>query len=172
MGLSGRLAALGLSRTHVLVVSVPGWQALRIRVEDAVGRLGAVLAAGPADADLLLVAGRPGPGLSAAADRIWDQLPGPRARATIEDPADIDARLIGGIDMLRDLARQRCEAASRPPWSAHPGESDGSGDPADPADPGEMDMDMPAGLMMAERAEDRDGLGPGQRQAAAGVLLG
>jgi hypothetical protein len=177
MGLSDRLAALGLSRPHVLVVPVPGWQALRIRGEDAVERSGAVLAVGPADADVLLVAGPPGPGLQVALDRVWDQLPGPRARATLQGRGEIDEQLFGGIDRLRNVARQRGEAAGRPPWAARPDEPSDAGDSGEM---GEMDMAMPGGLMMAERAPDRDGLkldvlelplGPVLRGWPAGLVI-
>src|SRR5699024_8550920 len=75
LGVAGRCAAMGLSQAslalaarhaHVLVVEVPGWARTRMVVERAVLRRGWQLAQSPADADVLIVCGTPGPRLSTA----------------------------------------------------------------------------------------------------------
>ncbi len=137
MGLMERLAA---RRPHVLLVPVPGATASRLATESAVHRTGGVLAASPADADVLVVAGEPGPELAAAVEVVWAQLPGPRPRVQPAEPGQADDALRGAVAALADPQQQVARAPAR-------GDEWGPGD-----------EDMPGGLAMAESAEDRDGL--------------
>lgn len=139
MGLTSRLAAWATRRPHVLLVPVPGATASRLAAEAAVARVGGVLASGPADADVLVVAGAPGAELAAAVETVWSQLPGPRSRVQLADPGGADDELRGAVAALADPQQAADAAARRDEW-----------------EPG--DEDMPGGLAMAEMAEDRDGL--------------
>ena len=87
MDLRKRLVGWSLGRPRVLIVDAPGSRSLRREVEDELDRRGWPLALSPADVDLLLVLGTPGPELSAAVDLLWRQTPAPRHRRDV-DPAD------------------------------------------------------------------------------------
>ena len=80
MDLTALLLRLAAKRPHVLVVPVPGATDVRLAVEAALARRGWPVATGPADADVLAVAGSPGPELAAVIARVWEQVPAPRAR--------------------------------------------------------------------------------------------
>lgn len=90
MGLIDRAAT---SRVHALIVPVPGHPVLRMRVEAAVVRRGWRIATGPADADLLVTAGAPGPELAEVIERVWDQVPRPRWRCEVETSALVETAL-------------------------------------------------------------------------------
>ena len=170
MGLTERLHSWAVRRPHVLLLGVPGADDLRVAAERRLRERGWVLATSPADADALVVAGAPGDELARAADRVWEQLPGPRARV---HAADLDT-LVRGLDglpaALADRAAQQADAVDRgegPHGSGHRDSGDGgSGD--DDMDMDDMDMggdsgggmmmDLPGGLAMADREDDRDGL--------------
>lgn len=133
------LARWAVRRPHVLLVPVPGATATRLAVESAVSRAGAVLAAGPAEADVLVVAGDPGAELAEVVERVWSALPGPRSRAEIRDPEQAADSLRAAIEALAG-PQQEADAAAR-------------GDEWEPGD-----EDMPGGLPMAGMGPDRDGL--------------
>jgi hypothetical protein len=139
MGLKEMLARWAVRRPHVLLVPVPGFTAARLAVEATVSRVGGVLAAGPADADVLVVAGEPGAELAEVVERVWAQLPGPRSRVQLVDPGQADDGLRGAVAALAD-PQQAADAAAR-------------GDEWEPGD-----EDMPGGLPMAGMGPDRDGL--------------
>ncbi|WP_222195092.1 hypothetical protein [Modestobacter italicus] len=111
MGLITRLAA---RRTAVLVAEVPGWGYTRCTLEQRVRSRGWRLADSPADADLLVVCGEPGPRFAAAVELVWAQLPGPRSRVQALDPADVAAALDAAAGQLADEATQRQDAQDRP----------------------------------------------------------
>ena len=75
--------------------------------------MGARVATSAADADVLLVCGTPGPELAGVIDRLWDQLPGPRARAVVHFPTDVDAAVARAILDLQDVGAQRVDAQQR-----------------------------------------------------------
>ncbi|WFE35155.1 hypothetical protein [Micromonospora sp. WMMD975] len=155
MGLTGDvLARWAGRRPHLLVAAVPGATVARLAVEAHADRAGWPLAASPADADLLVVAGEPGPELAAAIERVWVQFPGPRARARITDPAAVESGLRAAV--------ARLTGAGGEPHGGGPGPS-GHGD--------HDGMSMPGGLTMAERAEDRDGLKLDVLHLALGPVL-
>ena len=177
MDLTRRWARMAVGRASVLVAEVPGWAAPRLEVERAVRRRGWRLALSPADADVFLTCGAPGPRLREALDHVWTQLPGPRARADLTSAAEVDAALDGVAAALLDADAQRRDAAARPGEpdtgpAAETGEGDGGDhegmdDGDDDADEGggtdhgdmDMEMDMPGGIPLAGGGgEDRDGL--------------
>ncbi|WP_432547209.1 hypothetical protein [Kineococcus sp. SYSU DK004] len=169
---------------HVLLLEAPGSAVLRMRAEAAVARRGWVVADAAPEADALLVCGAPGPDLAALGGTVWDQLPGPRARATVTDRAELGAALDDVARSLLDTERQRAEARDRPGPAAGWDEQDGEeqdgeeqdgeeqdgeeqdGEEQDHGgmdhgemDHGEMEMSGPAGTPLAGGWDgDRDGL--------------
>lgn len=84
MVLSEVLARAAVTRCHVFLAEVRAGTGPRMAVERELDRRGWVEALSPADADILCVCGDVPDGQAEALDRLWDQLPGPRARATVE----------------------------------------------------------------------------------------
>lgn len=207
MGLTGDvLARWAARRPHLLVAAAPGATAARLAVEAHADRLGWPLAASPADADLLVVAGEPGPELVAAIARVWDQFPEPRARVRVTDPAGAASGLHAAVAGLRVTGGEPTDSGAQGVrdhgWSAgsgsdvqraqearhgndpgrtepgRPGAGPGRAHAGGPAGrPGRGDhgghdgMSMPGGLMMAERAGDRDGLTLDVLHLALGPVL-
>lgn len=186
MGLNGRagrwLACAAATRPHALIVAVPGQDATRIAAEAAVLGRGGVLAAGPADADILLIAGRAGAELGAAIERVWSQMPGPRARVQVAQTGDVEQALDCALDLLRDDAAQHRDAVDRtdnvvegPHRSAatdgdeHGDQRTGHGQHGH--DMGGMAMELPGRLPMADRGPDRDGLTLDVLHVALGPVL-
>jgi hypothetical protein len=145
----------------VLIAETAGGTGVRLAVERCLRSRGWPLAAGPSDADVLVVCGEPDPELHDALQTTWRAMPGPRARVHLRTVEDVPARLTQAASRLADLSGQRADAGQRP-----------IGVPDDPTpeaeaehggmDHGDMQMDMdmslPGGLVMADRADDRDGL--------------
>jgi hypothetical protein len=180
VGLSDVLARSAARHAHALVVEVPGWWRTRAAVERAVLVRGWRLAFSPADADVLVVCGEPGPRFDEAVDLVWHQIPGPRVRIDVREYDDVAARLDESYARLLDTEHHRHDARHRPVASDllgeasedtgmdHSGHGDmqhnGHGD----MDHGDMDhagheshgdMDMsPGGIPLAQGGEDRDGL--------------
>lgn len=178
MGLNVVLARAAIARVSVLVIEVPGWGRARCAVEAEMRRRGWRPALSPADADALMVCGKPAERFQAAVDLVWEQLPGPRARATVTAASDAATALDGLHAELADDVRQRLDAAARstePAMGTQAGEDeqaedDDRGDDSRPdmdhadmdhADMDDMDdmaMPMPGGIPLAGGADDRDGL--------------
>jgi hypothetical protein len=108
--LTSVLLRVAAQRPHVLVVPAVGGTAARLAVEASVARRRWLFATGPADADLVVVAGTPGPDLSAAVERIWRQVPAPRGQVVVPEPDDVDGALGRAAATLADRDRQRAEA--------------------------------------------------------------
>lgn len=100
MDLRRTLASWALSRPHVLVVDAPGSRALRWQIEAELHRRRWPVAISPADADLLLVVGEPGPRLAAALEVLWSQVPGPRHRQDVRSSEDLGAQLESALTSL------------------------------------------------------------------------
>jgi hypothetical protein len=161
MGLRGRVAWFALARPHVLVVVAPDGRGVGSVVESVLLRRGWPLARSPADADLLVVAGSPGPELAAAVEVLWAQVPAPRSHVHLATASDLDARLDAAVRHLLAWEAQRSDAGPADPWvgrgpdadtdrhADHEGPTSGEGHDHD---------DMDAGLPMASSAPDRDGL--------------
>lgn len=185
MGLRTRVARRAVRSAHVLVVEVPGHWLTRVCVERAVRERGWHPALSPADADLLLVCGTPGAEIAPLVERVWEQMPGPRARSVVTAPSEAIAALDRAEETLLDPQIQRADAHGRPiePDLEHD-DSDHEGMDHEGMDHGDMDhgdMDMaPGGIALAEGGEDRDGLemdvlhmslGPILAQWPAGLVL-
>ncbi|WP_194074721.1 hypothetical protein [Streptomyces barkulensis] len=184
--LSERLAAPAARSPRVLLVACPGATAVRLAAEAAVAGLGGRPAGSPAEADVLLVAGEPSEEMRAAVDTVWGQMPEPRVRGEVSRPRDAGAVLRGLLPALTGPG-QEAEAARRDDeWGmsggedghgghggggheggheghggGHEGGHEGHGEHGGGDGGGHGDhggMRMPGGLMMADRAEDRDGL--------------
>lgn len=138
MGVSNALAGLALRHAHLLLIEVPGYWLTRVAVERLAGVRGWRLAVSPADADILAVCGAPGPELALVVARLWEQLPGPRARIDVTGPELVAAALDQAEATLRDTPRQRRDSTAR----------DGRG-PDDAPD---------GDIALAHGSEDRDGL--------------
>lgn len=186
------LRRMAVRRPHVLLVPVPGATGVRLAAERLLRERGWPLADSPAAADILLVCGQPGRSLADAVDQLWRQVPGPRAQARVASPDQVAAELDRTVRQLAETGAQRRDAVDRPPADTAPvdmrsddmGSDDdagmdmGSGDDAGmdmgSGDDGGMDMgemDRPAGLMMADRGEDRDGLKLDQLHVQLGPVL-
>ncbi|MDX2376064.1 hypothetical protein M4I32_04535 [Microbacterium sp. LRZ72] len=113
MGVRTLLARAASARAAVLIAEAPGAWVLRARTESAIAARGWRLAHSPADADVLLTCGTAGPQLIALADRIRDQLPGPRERCTVTTAAQIIGVLDAAQAGLADDDRQRRGARER-----------------------------------------------------------
>ncbi|WP_202980379.1 hypothetical protein [Serinicoccus marinus] len=114
MGLREVLARSAARHAHVLVVEVPGWDGLRMATERAVLERGWRLACSPADADVLVVCGTPGPRLAEAVDLVWEQLPGPRVRIVVLNRSELTDALPGAHAGLLDDDHHRRDARDRP----------------------------------------------------------
>lgn len=157
------VARWAVRRPHVLSVVCPGATEVRLEAESAVAALGGRPAYSPADADVLLVAGCSGTELDAAVREAWAQMPGPRARLVVAEPGRVAELLSAAVSKLGNVQRLGREAERRDEWSAtddaatahrthgteHGGHDHHGGNGGE---------EMPGGLPMAERAEDRDGL--------------
>jgi len=113
--LTARLLRFAAARPHVLVVPVVGGTAQRLAVEAELARRGWPVAMSPADTDVLVVAGIPGPELEAVVELLWQQVPAPRARADVATASAAVPALDRAAEDLADAARQRREPA--PPSS-------------------------------------------------------
>ncbi|MEU7737781.1 hypothetical protein AB0B51_32730 [Streptomyces griseus] len=113
MDLTRALLRLAARTSHVLIVPVPGAARLRMDVEDAVGSRRWREASGPADTDLLIVAGTPGPEMRTVLARVWELVPAPRVRIDLDtqaSPGDIGRYLDEVPGRLADPLRARDEA--------------------------------------------------------------
>ncbi|MFI9017867.1 hypothetical protein ACIGZI_27885 [Streptomyces griseus] len=113
MDLTRALLRLAARTPHVLIVPVPGAARLRMDVEDAVGSRRWREASGPADTDLLIVAGTPGPEMRTVLARVWELVPAPRVRIDLDtqaSPGDIGRYLDEVPGRLADPLRARDEA--------------------------------------------------------------
>lgn len=175
------LARFAFACPRPLIVVAPGATAERLSAERVLRTRGGVPAMSAADADTLLVCGAPSASLGEIVDRLWEQLPMPRARVSVLDAADAGAALDEAVDALVDIDGQRAGAGAHTAdrgvrarmtpadgggdqhdGGGHDDHDHGGGDNQDESGDdeesgGEEEM-MPAGLPMAEQAPDRDGL--------------
>lgn len=174
MGVSQLMARLAVKRVYVLVVEVPGAAQVRMEVEQELARRGWVAAAAPSDADVLCICGAPAGGYSEPLERVWEQLPGPRARTIITTAGDVARSLSTCADQLCVVDAQAAAAAARRREPAKPvpehqdtdhgGMDHGEMNMGDSAldhskmDHGDMEMPMPGGIGLAGQGDDRDGL--------------
>lgn len=174
MDLTAALLRFTARVPHVLVVPVPGRPDLHMDVEEAVRSRGWPEATGPADADVLVVAGGPGPQLRDVVEGLWQRIPAPRVR--VEPVGDgTSAELEGALgavpERLADARHARREAAAAA--ASEPPDDRSADDAADEDEHGDEHgdgehggghhhhhgaMPLPGGLSMADVADDRDGL--------------
>lgn len=194
-----RLARWAVGRPHVLLVTAPGGTAARLAVEAQVRALGGVLTGEPADGDVLAVAGSPRGELADAADVLWSQIPAPKIRIDVPDAAGAAPALAQAIRRLATTPDAGVEQPTRPaePISehdvheghehgdhddggnghgAHEGQGHQGHDQGGHKNGGHGGhdhggMQMPGGLMMADRAPDRDGLKLDVLHVALGPVL-
>ena len=113
MGLADALTRAAVNRLHILIIEIPGWDRTRMRAETEMRSRGWAVSESPADADVLLVCGVPGADLASVCDRVWEQLPGPRARVEALHEEAISAALDKAATTILDSAAQRRDAVSR-----------------------------------------------------------
>lgn len=168
MDLTQRLLRFGYPYPRPLLVVAPGGTAVRLEVERHLRDLGGALASSPGDADTLVLCGPLDGRLRDRADRVFAQLPAPRARVAVTDPSRAAESLDSATRMLHDLTAQRSQVER----AADPGVRDHMAKQLqhekNEDDGGLM---MPAGLSMAERAPDRDGLKLDQLHLQLGPVL-
>jgi hypothetical protein len=176
---TGLLSRAGAIRPHVMIAAMPGGTDVRLAAEEQLRRRGWPVALTPADTDVLLVAGEAAGDIAEAVEAAWSAVPAPRARAHAIRPDDVVPALDAARAELSSATGQRASAAD---GGYHP---DGHGDAShgghgmgghdamsgDHHGHGMGDMEMPAGLPMADRAEDRDGLKLDQLHVPLGPLL-
>ncbi|MFI9554546.1 hypothetical protein [Nonomuraea endophytica] len=119
MGLRGWLLRRAASRPPVLVVAGPYGTRLRLLVEAC----GLPQARSPAAAAVLVTCGPLGDRLASAADNVWNDVPGPRARVSL--PADataaqVRAALERARESLADETAQLRDAADHLTTAWHP----------------------------------------------------
>lgn len=180
MGLSDAIARSASRHAHALVVEVPGSWRTRMAVERNLFARGWRLAYSPADADVLVVCGEPGPGLAEAIEGVWHQMPGPRVRVDVHAGDEVDARLDEAHTGLLDTDHHRRDAQQRPTASELLAEQagpraeshGGHGDTDHASAGGHEGMEMsPGGIPLAEGGEDRDGLEMDVLQVRFGPVL-
>ncbi|MFC8273033.1 hypothetical protein ACFUJR_10950 [Streptomyces sp. NPDC057271] len=175
MGLRARFTKVALARPAVLLATSPGATRERLAVEAELGRRGWPRATGPAAADLVVFAGAPLPVRDDDwAERVWTGVPAPKARVTVTDAEHAARALDRGQRMLLAPAARpapRHERAAAPGRGHHGGVDHGHNG---------HHTGVVAGLPMAERADDRDGLrldrlhvplGPALPDWPAGLVL-
>ena len=114
LGLSDALARSASRHAHALVVEVPGSWRTRMAAERNLFARGWRLADSPADADVLVVCGEPGPELAEAIEGVWHQMPGPRVRVDVHAGDEVGARLDEAHTGLLDTDHHRRDAQQRP----------------------------------------------------------
>jgi hypothetical protein len=179
--LTGALLRAGAARPHVLIVTAPGGTAVRLAAEERLRGLGWPAAMSPADADLLLAAGDAAPPLARVLEAAWEAMPAPRAQARAVRPGEVAAALEAARGQLGDRAGQRALAAAaagstggQPQPVGHGGDGMGGGHGGHGMGHGGHGMggmEMPAGMPMAGRGEDRDGLRLDQLHVPLGPVL-
>ena len=164
------LAKAAATRCHVFLAQVLDGTGPRMAAEQDMARRGWVEANSPAEADILCVCGVVPEDQGDALERLWDQLPGPRARTQITRPEDASTALDGSVAELMDMDALREREAARPTdpdqggdmhdgGMEHGGMEHGDDGPdMEGMDHGGMDMPMPGGIALAGEGTDRDGL--------------
>lgn len=144
MDLIERIRRWVWARPRVLLIDAPGAGLLRWTTEAELDRRHWTLASSPAETDLLVVLGTPGPELGRAVDVIWSQVPAPRHRTSVEHGVDVGPALDAALEALRDSAgRPQPDELTRPDPTSLLGPSDetGSTEGMEPTGTGHEAMD-------------------------------
>ncbi|NEK87862.1 hypothetical protein GCU60_19150, partial [Blastococcus saxobsidens] len=114
MDVIARLRTWALARPRVLLVDAPGVTMLRWSVEAELDRRGWPCAVSPADTDLLVVLGLPGPELAEAVEVLWSQVLEPRHRVDVQRTEDFAVALDQGRAALVRPAESGTKGDGRP----------------------------------------------------------
>ncbi|TQJ91278.1 hypothetical protein [Streptomyces sp. SLBN-31] len=118
MGLTAWALRAAAERPRVLLAPMPGSTELRVAVERELRRRDLPLALTPAEADILLVTGLDWPGLRAAVERLWHDMPAPRSWSAV--------RTVGEIASALTAAQSRLATCPAPaPHAVEHGNGDG-----------------------------------------------
>jgi hypothetical protein len=170
-----------LARTPVrpLVATTVGGTGVRLAVEQEMRRRGWRPALNPAEANLLVVAGPDDPAMTPYVDAVWHLVPVPRVRIGLADVPAVAVALSDAERRLRSPDEQRSAAtgehhhepveADQHEEHTETGHSEHEGHAAHEGHTGHGEhghhhghdmsgMELPGGIPMADRAEDRDGL--------------
>ncbi|MFJ9030628.1 hypothetical protein ACIRQP_19300 [Streptomyces sp. NPDC102274] len=191
MDLRVALRRTAMKRPAVFLVTWPGATGTRLGVEAELRRRGWPVMASPAAADGLVVCGAPVPARARWLDDLERSVPRPAVRVTVTEPGDA-ARLLDDV-RARLWAQPGTGTTPRPtrreptPRGAHGPRTrpDGDGHEGHGGHDGHHGHDTHAmsevaGLPLAERADDRDGLrldqlhvplGPALADWPAGLIL-
>jgi hypothetical protein len=173
VGLTERLARLAFSRPHILLAPVPGGTGVRVAVERFARERGWPLAASSANADLLVVCGPSHGWLADAVGQTWTQVPAPRELIRLHELDDeAEQQLVAAASALLDLAAQRSMLPATldiPQPEAQAGHDMGGHDMGGHGH--HMHGGPVAGLSMADRVSDRDGLMLDQLRVPFGPFL-
>jgi hypothetical protein len=193
MDLTGALLRIAIPRAFV--VAAPGSTGIRLAVERELRLRGWAVALTPANSDILTVCGNGEAVFDEVVDRLWDQIPSPRALVRITRPDAVALQLDEARTGLCDLAALQADAGHRSNADVSNmdhGAARTAGQDVDSRDMGmaghdmdshdmgmaghdtghmDMDMDMPGGIPMADRSADRDGLTLDQLHVALGPAL-
>lgn len=171
MGL--RSALLRYTVPRVFVVTGIGGRPARLATERVVRLRGWRTALSPAEANMLVLCAPQHHGLDDVIGRLWGQLPCPRSRTHVSRPDEAEAQLDAAAAALTDLPHQLEQAATRPVVPAAEPDNHRSGHESHSGHAGHDmgGMDMPGGLAMADRGEDRDGLKLDQLHVSLGPAL-
>ncbi len=144
-----------LTDVHALSLEAPGDTLLRIATEASLVRGGGEPASSPAAANALVVCGEIPDRFGELVERLWQQMPYPKARVTVSDPAEIADRLSEVARSIRDLPAQRAAALRdvRTPMATENAMSDD-----DMGGHEHMSMSGPGRYPLAMGDDDRDGL--------------
>lgn len=168
MGLIDVLTRAAGSRAHVLVAEVPSAFRERVALERVLDRMGWCMAESVADADVLAVVGEPDEAFAAVVEHAWAQMSEPRVRCHVHTETEAEALLNEAREQLRDGAGRLANAEARrgftPSVEAMAQKSGGDGGD-------DHSAMMPAGIPLAEGAEDRDGLEMDELHLPMGPVL-
>ncbi|WP_304505670.1 hypothetical protein [Blastococcus sp. KM273128] len=114
MDLIARLRNWALAAPRVLLVDAPAATTFRWSVEAELDQRGWWCAMSPAETDLLVVLGEPGPELAQAVDVLWSQVPEPRHRVDVQRPCDVAVALDEGRAALIRRAGSGTKGNDRP----------------------------------------------------------
>ncbi|RFA15530.1 hypothetical protein B7R22_06805 [Subtercola boreus] len=84
-----------------------------MNAQAAIASFGWVEATGPADADVLLICGSPGPDLQELIDAVWEQIPSPRYRVRVDTEQSLDEAFHTIRVALQDETLQHADARTR-----------------------------------------------------------
>ncbi|MEI7031683.1 hypothetical protein [Streptomyces pratensis] len=121
MDVRAALLRAAAARPRVLLVTTPGGTPARLAAERELRLRDWPSASTPAGADLLFVAGPEHPPLRPALERLWQDMPQPRARAHAAEADDVPSRLDVGRARLASPHRQRSDAVRHAPEGLSPG---------------------------------------------------